>query len=93
MGTSRKIKSNPGAKQKKFWHEFGIFLQQKRASAGLSEAEVAQYLGATVPILLGYESGEKAIPLNRIYALANCLNISPEEIVKKISTLDSIQNH
>lgn len=85
------IKLSQTKKQKEFWEDFGRFIRQKRLETGLSEHEVSEYLGATAQTILSYETGEKAIPLNRVYALANCLNISPEMIMKKLGSWDLLR--
>ncbi len=87
MGTLKKNLSKK--KQKKegtFWSRFGLFLRQKRLESGLAEKKICDYIGTSVETLRAYEAGEKPIPLNRIYALANCLNIPPEVVLNHLST-------
>jgi transcriptional regulator with XRE-family HTH domain len=64
--------------------ELGEFFKNKRLQAGLSSEMVASYLGISQEVLENYELGLSTIPLNHIYGLSNCLNISPDLIVKKL---------
>jgi transcriptional regulator with XRE-family HTH domain len=64
----------------------GEFIRQSREEAGLTEAAVVDYLGdISVETLKAYECGERSIPLNHLYALSNCLNVSPSAIVSLIT--------
>ena len=56
-------------------------IRASRLQAGLSETEVAGYLGVPAAVIKAYENGTRSIPLNDIYAMSNCLNISPDLIV------------
>lgn len=63
----------------------GALIKRARLEQGLTRAEVARYLGdQNEDTLALYESGRKSIPVCDIYALANCLNISPRLIQKLI---------
>jgi transcriptional regulator with XRE-family HTH domain len=62
----------------------GLFLREKRISAGVSEWELLEYLSdVSVSQLRDYEAGRKAIPLADICAIVNRLNIDPG-IVQKL---------
>jgi transcriptional regulator with XRE-family HTH domain len=68
--------------------EIGALFKGKRIEAGISEREVADYLGGlSLKTLHLYESGRKAIPLSHIFALSNCLNVSPRVISELVSKI------
>lgn len=52
-----------------------------RVAAGLPLHDVANYVGVTVELLERFEAGVQSIPLHHVYALANCLNISPRDVL------------
>lgn len=54
----------------------------------MSPEEVAEYLGIDVEYVKAYEAGEKAIPSTHAKAMANCMNISPEEVMNLIHRMD-----
>jgi transcriptional regulator with XRE-family HTH domain len=64
--------------------QLGKFFRDERLKAGLSSETVSSYLNIPQDVLEVYEQGLSTIPLNHIYALSNCLNISPELVVKKL---------
>jgi hypothetical protein len=63
----------------------GSFFKSKRLEAGIAIEAVAEYLEVSPLEFEAYESGVKSIPLNRVYALSNFLNISPEEITRMVN--------
>lgn len=66
----------------------GELIRNARIDLGLSEAEVASYVGGiSTETLKKYESGRKSIPLSHIYALSNCLNISPKTIIQLLNRM------
>ena len=75
----------PESKNAKYWLKFGGFLKSKRLESGLSIEVVTGYIGASEDLLIAYESGERPVPLNKIYALSNCLSISPDEITDLVA--------
>jgi transcriptional regulator with XRE-family HTH domain len=91
MGRSKAIRSIKSSRRKLPIKSaaVGHFFSQKRREAGLSESEVVAYLeDVTVETLKRYESGELKIPLNHIYALSNCLNVAPREVMEIIEKVD-----
>lgn len=65
--------------------EIGKMVREKRNETGLQLKEVAKYIGVSPLVLEAYESGVKRIPMNHIYALSNCLDISPAKIMRLLS--------
>lgn len=63
----------------------GPYMKKKRLAAGMSLQKVAAYLEVSVKEIEQYEAGKKSIPLNRVYALSNCLNISPDEVTRLLN--------
>jgi transcriptional regulator with XRE-family HTH domain len=64
----------------------GPFFKSRRLHIGLSQADVARYLGhiSTVTLEL-YEKGRKRVPLQDVYALANCLNVAPDLVISAMN--------
>lgn len=62
----------------------GDFLRRSRREQARTPEEVAGYLGISPALLEDYESGEVELPLFQIYALANCLNLSPERVLAQV---------
>ncbi len=68
--------------------ELGALFRDQRKLAGLTEKEVANYLGdISIVTLRAYESGTQPIPLSHIHALSNCLNISPKVLIGQVNRL------
>ncbi len=61
-------------------------VHQKRMESRLTEAAVASYVGISPIVLAAYEAGIRRIPMNHLYALSNCLNISPAAICLIVHT-------
>lgn len=62
--------------------KLAALIRNARLDAQLSEETVAQYVGVSISTLKAYETATKSIPLSHVYALSNCLNISPDVIVQ-----------
>lgn len=75
----------PETRTKTVSSAIGTLIRDARVSAKMSKECVAKYLEISPSILDAYESGARSIPLSHIYALSNCLNISPAVILKTIS--------
>lgn len=72
-------------KHKRANESLGVFLKNKRVLSKISKTVVCNYLMIdSEEVLDAYESGTKTIPLKHVYALSNCLNISPEETLTMI---------
>jgi transcriptional regulator with XRE-family HTH domain len=82
---------NSNKKSAAFWQEFGQFIQSQRLALGYTELVVSSYLECSDDVLRSYEAGEQSIPLNKIYALANCLNIEPNLITTKLGAAGLIK--
>ncbi len=67
--------------------ELGHFLKKKRLKAKQTLAATAAYLEISDKLLTEYEEGLRAIPLMRVYAFSNFLNVSPTEIMQLIRSL------
>ena len=80
MGVARKAKKSVA-------RELGFFFRSKRREAGLTEGAAADYLNCDLDTFLQYESGERSLPLNAAYALANFLNIEPDELLRTLVSL------
>ncbi len=59
-------------------------IRSARIQSGQTEEAVAKYVGIPVSTLRAYEAATKSIPLSHVYALSNCLNISPDVIVQLV---------
>jgi hypothetical protein len=68
-------------------NKLGYFFLKRRKELGLPSEVVASYLEIPVKTLALYEDGVTLIPLHHVYALSNCLNIAPDEIVKVTKNL------
>lgn len=77
MSLARELKGNFNSRCR----EQGRFFRQKRLDAAISQETIADYLGITVREVVLFESGKKSIPLHFAFALSNCLNIPPEELL------------
>ena len=62
--------------------ELAQLILESRRRSGFSAQDVADYLDISAEQLIAYESGQLAIPMDKIYAIANCLNISPRDILE-----------
>jgi transcriptional regulator with XRE-family HTH domain len=78
MPVSKKVEKNQSDSS------LGSFIRQRRVESGLTLEEVATYLEISVEAVVRYEEDKKQIPLNHLYALSNCLNISAELILRRI---------
>jgi transcriptional regulator with XRE-family HTH domain len=58
----------------------GTQLYQARRGAGKSQKEVAEALGIPPRHVSQYESGERAIPVSELTALASYLNVDPSQL-------------
>jgi transcriptional regulator with XRE-family HTH domain len=56
-------------------------VRDARLAAQMSIHEVAGYLGVSEDVLARFETGKQPIPLHHVFALANCLNISPRLVL------------
>ncbi len=74
--------SESDAKLAEFQIRSGRFFRERRIRALLTEEEVSNYLGVSVQMLRAYELGLSPIPLDNVYALSNCLNIPPDEVME-----------
>ena len=67
--------------------ELGQFFRNRRIEAGLTLNQVSRELEISTQTLLQYENGEQTVPCEDIFALANCLNIPPEDLLTEIHNL------
>jgi len=83
------IKNLKSSKVKLASAELGLLFHEVRKSCGMSLETVSRYMGNVTPDRINqYEKGLMEIPLCDIYALANCLNIPPDNILKLIEKLN-----
>jgi transcriptional regulator with XRE-family HTH domain len=87
-----KIKQSPTTDSEELHHpksaKIGKFFHERRLAAGLSLETVAIELSLEVSAdLQAYENGQKAIPLDEIFALTNILNIPPDDVIDLIHGL------
>jgi transcriptional regulator with XRE-family HTH domain len=67
-------------------HNLGQFFRESRINSGLSIEELSGRLGdIDAQTLHSYESSETPIPLEDVYALTNTLNLSPEEVLRRVA--------
>lgn len=59
-------------------------LMDARASAGLSQAALAQRLGKTQPFISKIESGVRRVDILEFCAIARALNIEPSDLLVRI---------
>lgn len=62
-------------------------LRDARIAAGLTQAELAQDLGAGQSFVSKYESGERRLDLAEVRRIAIALNSSLPEVVSKLESL------
>lgn len=73
--------------------KLGAYFREARLNAGLTESAVVSGVEIeSEALLLSYESGRLAMPLEDVYALTNFLNIAPEVIMALIHELYSPEN-
>lgn len=77
---ARRIKARTGSGGDTKTAAIAAFFASRRRQAGVTETAAAAYLECPIEVLRAYESGEKALPMSSIYALANFLNVEPSEI-------------
>ncbi|MFL5814653.1 MAG: helix-turn-helix domain-containing protein [Bdellovibrionia bacterium] len=65
-----------------FQIECGTFFREKRVLRGKTEGEVAEFLKLAPQVILDYESGKEAIPLDQVDALSRFLEIPFKEIME-----------
>jgi transcriptional regulator with XRE-family HTH domain len=82
MGSSLKTKKT--SKKHLLNEKIAGLFRRKRLKLDLPIGQVAAYLGITPRTLEAYETAKTGIPLSHIYGLSNCLNVSPEVVVKLI---------
>jgi transcriptional regulator with XRE-family HTH domain len=64
----------------------------------LTQAEVALYFGCNVQAVARWEKGKNEVNgaadrlLRFLYLSSRCTNVSPEDIIRRISELDTKQN-
>lgn len=59
-------------------------LIQAREAAGLTQVQVAQRIGRAQSFVSKYELGERRLDVVEYVRVCACLNVKPEEILKKI---------
>lgn len=66
----------------------GAFFRSHRLENKMSEEEVAEALElASTDIVLGYETGRIAMPLEDVFSMTNLLNVPPEDVMDLIHKL------
>lgn len=67
------------------WGEpFGTYIRNRRQELGFKEVDVAQYMGVRIDKFYEIEKGNINLPLNKLYALSNCLNIDPKIVINMV---------
>ncbi|MFY7700674.1 MAG: helix-turn-helix domain-containing protein [Burkholderiaceae bacterium] len=71
--------------------EFGARLAKLRKAAGLSQAELAERLGVTQPLISRYEKGERRMFEDLLALTATALGVTPNELfgIQSISPIES----
>lgn len=67
--------------------EFGKFIRKKRLKKGLTQKELGDYLKYSSQYIYNWECGASSVPLNAIPKVAEILDISIEEVIKKLLQL------
>ena len=71
--------------------EFGARLAKLRKAAGLSQAELAEQLGVTQPLISRYEKGERRMFEDLLALTATALGVTPNELfgIQSISPIET----
>ena len=71
--------------------EFGARLAKLRKAAGLSQAELAERLGVTQPLISRYEKGERRMFDDLLALTATALGVTPNELfgIHSISPIET----
>jgi len=69
--------------------EFGNFISKRRKEIGLSQKDVADFLGVSIPSVSKWESGERVPDLALIGLLARLLKVDIDSLVNGESTLNN----
>jgi transcriptional regulator with XRE-family HTH domain len=71
--------------------EFGARLAKLRKAAGLSQAELAERLGVTQPLISRYEKGERRMFEDLLALTATALGVTPNELfgIQSISPIET----
>ncbi len=77
MGSDR-----PRAKGKQFGEEFGARLRAARDRRGMTQAQLAEAIGAYPSQISNYENGEKVPEGETMVALADALDVSLDELAR-----------
>lgn len=62
--------------RKDFSSKIGEKIKKLRKSQGLSQSKLAEYIGVSYQQIQKYESGRSAITIDRLFQIANALNVS-----------------
>ena len=60
----------------------GQIIRERRESLGMSRTAVADHMGASVQQIEHYEQGDYDIAVERLFALANLLNIPMADLLQ-----------
>ncbi len=72
----------------------GDFFRSHRQSEGLTLEQVTTALELeSIEVLVGYESGRLAMPLEDVFALTNLLNVAPEDVMDLVHSLYLLGAH
>ncbi|MBX5167028.1 MULTISPECIES: helix-turn-helix domain-containing protein [unclassified Rhizobium] len=63
--------------------EIGKLIRRRRKSLGKTQAELSPLLGISRASLANIETGRQKIMVHQIYALAEALNLSPEDLLPR----------
>ena len=68
-------------KTKSFFIELGETIAETRKEVGLTQEQLASFLGINQPVLASYEIGRRRIPIPILVKIAEVLNVYVEDIL------------
>lgn len=65
-------------------------LKDRRRELGLTQAQVAERVGADERLYRRWENAERSIPSGRLFFLARVFNTTVDEVLKSWAEMDSV---
>ncbi len=65
---------------------FGVTISKLRVRKGLTQERMSGLAGIARSHLVALENGEKTVKLDTLWRIADALEISPSELIRKVET-------
>jgi transcriptional regulator with XRE-family HTH domain len=87
MGTSFEIALGAGSPmtqdEKVFFKQLGVRIAALRKDQGMTQVQLAEFLGLTQQMIASYEVGRRRVPVSLLAQIAETLAVSLEELIGK----------